>query len=236
MEEKEVLRAIAKISRKDVAAVQPHLSLGSLGLGASFGLTALRTLLESTSGAKLPPLSTNTTVSALLSALSESNQLPAPSAPPLSNGAMAAPVNLDEVAPVRLPDLTSAPSLAGLGLGIDMQEIDSLPVARDYRVDPFYTANFHPAEIATAMLRPDPRAHLCGIFCAKEAAKKTHPALLDLRLLEFVVSHDASGRPRLALADDIAASRPFHFVISISHTNHFAAATCLSTEASVERR
>jgi holo-[acyl-carrier protein] synthase len=236
MEKKDILQAIAKISRKELVTIQPHLSLGSLSLSSSFGLTALRSLLESGSGTQLPPLTTGMTVGTVLGLLGGAGQ---PTPVPEQPGAHAGPVagaRAENTAPLGLASAGAPPGLSGMGLGLDLQEIDALPLARDYRTDPFYASHFLPSEIAGAMLRPDPRAHLCGLFCAKEAAKKTHPDLLNLRMTEFVVSHDAAGRPSLALTGESPAARPFRFLVSITHTERYAAATCLTTEVAIESR
>jgi holo-[acyl-carrier protein] synthase len=236
MEKKDILQAIAKISRKELATIQPHLSLGSLSLSSSFGLTALRSLLEAGSRTQLPPLTTGMTVGAVLGLLVTAGQhTPVPARPGVHAG-LAPGALADRTTPVRVTSAGAPPSLSGLGLGIDLQEIDALPLARDYRADPFYSSHFLPSEIAGAMLRPDPRAHLCGLFCAKEAAKKTHPDLLTLRMTEFLVSHDAAGRPSLALTGESQAAVQFRFLVSITHTEHYAAATCLTTEVGIESR
>ena len=117
---------------------------------------------------------------------------------------------------------------AAIGLGMDMQEIASLPNADDYREHAFYAGNFTPQELATAVLRPNPRAHLCGLFCAKEAAKKSHPALLDVRMSDLSVLPDETGRPVLRVADTVAAAAGLRFLVSITHTDTVAAATCIA--------
>jgi holo-[acyl-carrier protein] synthase len=111
---------------------------------------------------------------------------------------------------------------------MDMQEIASFPLADDLREHPFYAGNFTPQELATAVLRPNPRAHLCGLFCAKEAAKKSHPALLDVRMADLAVLPDATGRPVLRVADGVAGAAGLRFLVSITHTDAVAAATCVA--------
>jgi holo-[acyl-carrier protein] synthase len=111
---------------------------------------------------------------------------------------------------------------------MDMQEIEYLPLAHDYHAHEFYAAHFAPPEISTSILRPNPRAHLCGIFCAKEAAKKSHPMLLNVRMSDFIINHNAAGRPLLNLAASVITEINFQFLLSITHTQQFAAATCLT--------
>jgi holo-[acyl-carrier protein] synthase len=224
MDRGRVVLALSKLSRKNSHDIQPHLSLASLGLTSSFGLSALRSLFESESGKKLPPLSVNMTVEQVIELITGGAAEVAVSSPQ-SAAPLPVTVRGDHGVPARD---AAQPSLAGIGLGMDMQEIGSLPAVSDYRTDAFYAAHFTQAEIATALLRPDPRAHLCGVFCAKEAAKKSHPALLDLRMTELIVLHDQAGRPAIRLKDDRAHGMRFEFVVSITHTERYAAATCLT--------
>jgi holo-[acyl-carrier protein] synthase len=224
MDRDRIIAALARISRKQPEQLQPHLSLASLGVSSSFGLSALRSVLEAQSKAKLPALKANMKVDDVIQLLAnEPDQAIGPGSQALSA--------------IRLPagDRVSAPTNGveatfpgGIGLGMDMQDIASLPVTADYRAHEFYVSHFTPEEIATALLRPDPRAHLCGVFCAKEAAKKSHPDLLNLRMTDFSVSHDPAGRPALHLVDDHHLKSRLQFLLSITHTAEFAAATCLT--------
>ena len=216
----DVVLALSRVSRRKPGDIQPHLSLASLGLSSSFGLSAVRSLLEAGGAGKLPPLGARMTVGQLVDLVAGGEQ-PAVAAEPST------PVVLPSAHDEPMP---AAMSINGMGLGMDMQEIASLPPASDYRTDAFYTGHFHPSEIATAILRPDVRSHLCGIFCAKEAAKKSHPALLNLRMTELLVAHDPAGRPMLRLVDDVAPGAAFAFLLSITHTEHYAAATCLTIQ------
>jgi holo-[acyl-carrier protein] synthase len=223
-----ILTVLSRVSRKRPAEIQGHVSLATLGLTSSFGLSALRSILEAEGRLKLPPLNISMKVNELVGLLSggtaASVETPArvasPKAPPLRP-------------PARPATATAVPNLAralpeNTGLGMDMQEIEDMPVAADFLTHEFYSSHFTPAEIATAVLRPNPRAHLCGIFCAKEAAKKSHSSLLNLRMTDFSVSHDKEGRPLLRLAENVTPELPFQFILSITHTRQFAAATCLT--------
>ena len=224
-----IMTVLSRVSRKRPAEIQGHLSLATLGLTSSFGLSALRSVLEAETKSKLPPLNISMKVNELIGLLSGGT------ATPVAGLAQAAPSRMVTARqPVRpAPAAASAPRAAralpsNTGLGIDMQEIEDMPAATDFLTHEFYSAHFTPAEIATAVLRPNPRAHLCGIFCAKEAAKKSHPALLNLRMTEFSVSHDPEGRPLLHASANLVAQWGFQFILSITHTRQFAAATCLT--------
>jgi holo-[acyl-carrier protein] synthase len=223
MTNEDVVITLSKVSRKKPQDIQPHLSLASLGLSSSFGLSAVRSLLEAGGSGKLPPLGMRMTVGQVID-LATGNGPSAEPAPKAAEVLVTSPPTQESSAS------PGGISINGMGLGMDMQEIASLPLAGDYRSDTFYAGHFHPSEIATAILRPDVRSHLCGIFCAKEAAKKSHPALLNLRMTELLVTHDPAGRPTLQLMDGDAVGASFAFLLSITHTEHYAAATCLTLE------
>lgn len=217
----EIIAMVARASRRRADAVQGHLTLASLGLSASLSLSVLRSRLEAGSARSLPPLEKFLTIDALCALVTGEQASGEPAA-------QSAP--MPEPAPAPLPAEAQPLAIdpANVAVGLDIQEIESLPECSDYRGDPFYVGHFLPAEIATAMLRPDPRATFCGLFCAKEAAKKSHPALLGLRMTQLQVSHDPDGRPRLDLAPGVSLPNRFSFRISISHMGRMAAATCLT--------
>jgi phosphopantetheine--protein transferase-like protein len=108
-------------------------------------------------------------------------------------------------------------SAAGL-IGIDIEDVASLPEAEDYREHPFYRDNFTPAEIAYCLRQGDPRASLCGVWAAKEAILKTGLASAALlRLIDIEILRDEWGRPGFA-----------NCAISISHTGQAAVAVCMT--------
>jgi phosphopantetheinyl transferase (holo-ACP synthase) len=87
-------------------------------------------------------------------------------------------------------------------VGIDIQHVAKMPVATDYRLDPFYNSNFTPAEIAHCICQEDARLSFCGLWAAKEAILKTasdSDKPMDLSAIE--IAHDASGRPDFAGGD-----------------------------------
>lgn len=220
-----VILALCRLTRKKPEEIQDHFSLASLGVSSSFGLSALRSKLESESRSKLPPFTSGILVKDLLRLfLGEAGERIPPPSPASSKTSASAPsMNL---AATSSPQQSLAPG--NIGLGLDMQEVEDLPIAEDFRIHEFYASHFSQEEIATAMLRPDPRVHLCGIFCAKEAVKKSHADLLNLRMSEIAVDHDTTGRPKLRLIGNPHLHERFRFLLSITHTARFAAATCLS--------
>jgi holo-[acyl-carrier protein] synthase len=236
MDRNAVVAAICRMTRRKPGDVQGHLSLATAGLSSSFGLTALRSVLESQGCGRLPALTPTMTVDALVDlvggtppAAGGSATAPAPAA---VSPSPAAPTPAAASAGSRPPARPATPRPAAnalpIGLGMDMQEIGTFPAADDFREHPFYAGTFTPQELATAVLRPDPRAHLCGLFCAKEAAKKSHPALLDVRMSDLCVLPDEAGRPVLRVADGVAAAAGLRFLVSITHTDTVAAATCVA--------
>jgi holo-[acyl-carrier protein] synthase len=200
-----VIENIERITGRESSDIKPHSTLTSLGLSPSIGLNLLRGSLERALGYELPELTWKMTVAEVV-ALTERPATPLPAMP---HG----PAALSTVLP-------------SFGLGMDLEEIQALPIATDFRAHDFYRAHFSPTELSTAFLKPDPRVHLCGIYCAKEAVKKSHPDLLHLRMLDIGISHDENGRPLVSLTD-ANLQRRFLFQISITHTSSVAAATCL---------
>ncbi|MBH9576427.1 4'-phosphopantetheinyl transferase superfamily protein [Inhella proteolytica] len=199
---------LARMTRR--SSISEEATLASLGLSRSFGLGALRAQLEAQLGRRLPVLQPNLSVAALRALLATEGAAPAAAA-----------------APAEEP---SAPTPSGgalpLGLGMDVQSLDSLPETDDLRAHPVYAGLFTAAEIAGALLKPEPRRHLCGLFCAKEAAKKAHPLLLNLHPLELEIRHDPAGRPLLRLGDaSPAAARALRSLVAITHGKDFSAAT-----------
>jgi holo-[acyl-carrier protein] synthase len=232
-----VLAALARMTRKKPADIAGHLSLGSLGLSSSFGLSALRSQLEAQTQRHLPAIHLGLKVDELVQLLlSDEGAAPTPAATAPSARPQipaATRVQAGGLAGGRAGGLARA--LAGIGLGMDLQDIAAMPEADDFRSHAFYTGHFTSTEIATAALKPHPRVHLCGIFCAKEAAKKSHPRLLALRMLDFNGSHDAAGRPLLQLLRlpaGAGSAADYEFLLSITHTAQYAAATCITHWAS----
>jgi len=214
MSQADVIKIAALIARKSVEQINVSNTLGSLGISNSFGLSALRSRLESQASCKLPIFDSQWTIQMLVDSVSEKNPVIQPSQVSFVNPAGA------ETSNIR--------NLEQMGLGMDIQEIDELPHTSDFRSDNFYKSHFSPSELATAALKTDPRIHLCGVFCAKEAVKKSHPELLNLRMETIVVSSDEAGKPSISLSEDVPNRHKYNFLISITHSGNYAAATCIT--------
>lgn len=231
MNNHDILQTLSKLSSKKVEEIQPHFSLGTLGLSSSFGLSALRSRLESQGYGKLPPLQLTMSVGDLIQSLTSSKHESTAGSGSSKSGTAGLNVASSFATYTKPQEFSTAAIFAeinNLGLGMDMQEIGSFQQVADFRSDPFYIAHFSNTEISTAMLKPKPLEHFAGIFCVKEAAKKSHDALLNLEMRDFLVSNLVSGRPLLNFVERHPLIGRFHFIVSITHTEHYAAATCLT--------
>ena len=103
-----------------------------------------------------------------------------------------------------------------LSTGSDIEEIKNMPIVNDFREDEFYTMNFHPAEIAYAILQPNSFATFAGLFAAKEAIIKADNTFRSKKFSTIFIDHLPSGKPFFP-----------DFSISISHTSELAMATAV---------
>ncbi len=99
------------------------------------------------------------------------------------------------------------------GIGIDIEHVDNLPDAQDFRTDSFYASHFSVEEIAHCIASNDAKLSFAGIFAAKEAIFKCSN-IEDLR--KITIHFDTKGKPS---SDG--------FLISISHSNGFAVANAI---------
>ena len=74
--------------------------------------------------------------------------------------------------PRPMPSVAGNGGLAGLQVGLDVEDIRSMPVASDYWEHEFYRGSFAKSEIAYAVLHMEPRTHFAGFWCAMEALRK----------------------------------------------------------------
>ena len=121
-------------------------------------------------------------------------------------------------AAVHMPAETVA-AVAGVSagnIGIDIEELSSLPRAHDFRKDEFYIMNFTPSEIAYCVLQPDPYASFAGLFSAKEAIIKADGRLRSRSFNSIGITHGSEGEPLYP---------GFH--LSISHAGGVAVAVAI---------
>lgn len=117
----------------------------------------------------------------------------------------------------------AATDSSGLQVGLDVEDIRSLPAATDYWEHEFYRANFAKSEIAYAVLETEPRTHFAGFWCAKEALRKCDPSFADVSPAQTAVAHEADGHPYLTRESEAGPERLPH-AVSISHTIEIATA------------
>ena len=124
------------------------------------------------------------------------------------------------------PDMSSTM----ISCGIDIENVEDLPAAKDYREDEFYKLSFTPTEIAYCLLQENPRMHFAARWCAKEALKKCDAGYLhsEMSAIELVTSD--GGAPYLALLRDGVVTR-LPVGVSISHTSDTAVAVVVRESA-----
>jgi holo-[acyl-carrier protein] synthase len=220
---------IAQIARTEAASLAPDLPLGKLGLGTSLGLGLLRSALERKFQRKLRPLTWQMTVGQVTAMLDGVETAPEAQPVPLPAGAPPVARAVQPSGPFGGRTRTApAPAPLALGHGVDIQEIAALPeTGGDFATQPFFQEHFSPRELAAAKDRADLRAHLCGLWCAKEAVKKSDPALLALTFAEIELTHDAAGRPLVQLGAPGLGGR-FTVAVSISHSAAYAVASAIT--------
>lgn len=102
-------------------------------------------------------------------------------------------------------------------IGIDIEQINNMPIVNDYRDDEFYSMNFTPAEIAYCILQSNPAASFAGLFAAKEAIVKANKLFLNKPFNSIYIDHLPNGKPIHPL-----------FKLSISHSNDVAIAVAVA--------
>lgn len=107
-------------------------------------------------------------------------------------------------------------------IGIDIEQISSLPKTNDYRTEGFYTDNFSDKEISYCILQPNPAASFAGLFAAKEAIVKANNQYKNTKYNQLVITHNSSGKPEFAGMN-----------ISISHTEDTAVAVAVQIENNI---
>ena len=223
------LDVIARIARVEPGALTPETTLGALGLRSSLGLGILQSALERRLQRKLGPFTWETTIAQVLESLDKVAQASPPAVVETAGGTPALPrIAFPASGPfggrLRTP---ANPAPAALGHGVDIQEIAAMPEpAGDRAADPFYAGHFTPGELAGAATRADPKSHLCGLWCAKEAIRKSDPALAALAFVDIAIEHAANGAPQARLAGPAAAR--FAISLSISHSAAYAVASAIT--------
>lgn len=105
-------------------------------------------------------------------------------------------------------------------IGIDIEELSSLPRTNDFRKEEFYTMNFTSSEIAYCVLQPDPYASFAGLFSAKEAIVKADGRQRSRSFHTIEITHGPEGEPLYP-----------GFNLSISHAGGVAVAVAVPVRA-----
>lgn len=117
-----------------------------------------------------------------------------------------------------MPDRINASSReVALAVGIDMENINAMPLANDFREEAFYQQNFTSTEISYCILQQNPYASFAGLFAAKEAILKTDNRLMELPFNKIEIKHDLRGKPFFK-----------DYAISISHTAEMAVSIAMN--------
>ncbi len=217
-----VVEIISKISGKEPDRLLPETNLCSLGITSSLEILKIQSALERNFNLKMPPIGDTWTIERIAAQVGQVNNTVLGETM-LASGEM--PDVQSNTSPSRR-DISSGLDIGGLFIGVDIQEVSHLPVTSNYRTHDFYQNLFRCEEISYALLKPEPRIHLCGIFCAKEALKKSAPDLIQLRMDEIQVHHH-QGRPFIK-TDYAAIDSRFNFQVSISHSDSYAVSTVLT--------
>jgi len=150
---------------------------------------------------------------------------------PATFGGLLAALSGGAVAVTAAAPLTIATAgKSGLQVGLDVEDISSLPLAADYWEHEFYRGTFAKSEIAYAVLQAEPRTHFAGFWCAKEALRKCDSGFRDVSPERTAVAHDVDGRPYLTMETEAGPERLAH-AVSISHAADVAMAVVVSGSA-----
>jgi len=223
------LPLLAQLGRRDVAQVTPESTLGSIGLNASLGLSVLRSAWRRKFGHDLPAITVRTTVAELLAMGGDGAAPVATKKETIAGAATGAPRIMSGPFGGRTRSVARAePAQALPGHGVDIEEIAALPVWPPSGAEgAFYHDHFTAAELAAAGRHAQPRTHLCGLWCAKEAVKKSDADLLNLAFHDIEIHADESGRPMVRL-EPVALRGRFVFALSLSHSAAYAVASVIT--------
>jgi holo-[acyl-carrier protein] synthase len=227
-----VLETVRRFAKPGVA-LGPEVRLGEIGASASLGLSLLRVALVRHYGPRVPTLTAGMTLRALELALEGSTT---------ASAEKDAAENLGQPRSERSDSTPRTRAGGGLwgarpraagaavqpvwfGHGVDLEEIADFPSWPPVDVEKrtFFENHFTTAELAGAEKHPEPRAHLCGLWCAKEAVRKAVPAVAqaDWRAIEIVA--DANGAPGVRCH----VMGELQLALSISHSSRQAMASVI---------
>jgi phosphopantetheine--protein transferase-like protein len=203
-----LIQIVSELLEIDSGRINSDLPLTGKGMQGSMARARLDAAIRKRIGIRCPAVYTVRNFGELEMAIFSDS-----ATPQLAAGGPPGRVNANQ------PDMGSIP----MSCGIDIENVDALPAAKDYREDEFYKLSFTPTEIAYCLLQENPRMHFAARWCAKEALKKCDAAYLhnEMSAIELVTSDRQA--PYLSLLRDGASTR-LAVAVSISHTSHTAVA------------
>jgi phosphopantetheine--protein transferase-like protein len=216
MNDLEKIRSVvARFFNVPESAISEEFVFPSDRLQGSVGRTTFHAALKRLAGADMPSAMTATNYRELLQPI----RGPSPEAP-----AAAPSPSVTQPPPA---DNGGSNNKNGFGVGIDIESVELLPIAKDPWTDAFYRDNFTDAEIAYCLRQSDPRMSFCGLWSAKEAAMKCDPAIAALRPAQIEITHDEQRRPGLRVHGVGPLQESDSFVVSISHAGAMGIAVCV---------
>ncbi len=210
-----LISLVSKISNQPASKLSEKTVLRDLGLSSSLGLAILQRRIKELYGQDMSALHWDMNLSDVYQ---------------LAHG-KAAPKAEVKAMPVAQATKGVAKPLAHAtsmdwDIGIDLEEIKNMPDISKVRSDLFYQESFTDLELTSALLKPNPLASLCGIFCAKEALRKCHDDFISVPFKQMEVDHQANGKPVLRILGlDHLSHRPIK--VSITHTDAYASAVVM---------
>ncbi len=208
----QISKLISEVTNTPEQNFTKNTTLNSLGLNSSLGLSFLRSVIERKYKIKIKPLKWSHTISDLENIISGNE------------------INITQTKEPKIVSLfnqsTSHESLQ-INIGSDIEHLDSMPETINYEDNTFYQSHFTESEINYCKNSQNSRLSFLGIFCAKEAIKKSHETLINIRMSEIKISHDSFGRP-IATLLNTNLDKMFTFKISISHSKQIGFATCIT--------
>ncbi len=107
-------------------------------------------------------------------------------------------------------------------IGVDIEEVARFEeIGKKNKIDSFFSDD----EIKYCKSRSKPLMHFAGIFCAKEAVKKTLNRNVLIRDIE--IGHSENGAPFIVRVEEDENLKEL-ILLSISHTEKYAVANALN--------
>lgn len=129
-----------------------------------------------------------------------------------------------------------------LGIGLDVVEVRRIAELYSRHGQRFLARVFAPEEQEYCLRMKDPSPCLAARFAAKEAVSKAFGTGIgpDATFTEIVVQREASGRPTIVLHGAAAETARRlgieRFLVSLTHTEHYAAAQAIALPTGEEKR